>query len=93
LRERTAELIKRLLGPTALEAPMDGTSGSDAADAPAMPETPRLQLGAPQDGPRLRLSPDGPGGGPQPGALQGARDAPRLRLAEPGSSGLKLSAP
>ena len=92
LRERTAELIKRLLGPTALEAPTDVPDADPAAGA-ASPDAPRLQLGASPDAPKLRLLPDGPGASPQSGALRGAPDAPRLRLAEPGSSGLKLSEP
>lgn len=90
LRERTAELIKRLLGPTALEAPIDGP---DSGAAPALPEPKRLSLGAAPDGPKLRLLPEAPAGSPQSGALQGAPDTPRLRLAEPGSPGLKLNAP
>ena len=96
LRDRTAELIKRLLGPTALEAPTDAP---DAGAAPAPPG--HLSLGAGPGGtpdiPKLRLLPEGRTGGlqgsPQSGALQGASGAPRLRLADPGSSGLKLNAP
>jgi tetratricopeptide (TPR) repeat protein len=92
LRERTAELIKRLLGPTALEAPMDVPDVSADLE-PESQATPRLRLGTATDTPGLRLLPDGEGDSPRPGTLRGPSKAPRLRLAEPGSSGLKLSAP
>jgi hypothetical protein len=85
MQDRTRDLILRLLGPTALEAPLDS--------AEAAPDTPRLQLDAPGSDPggvRLRLrDPDDPNAG----TLQGPGDAPRLRLAEPGSGGLRLSSP
>ncbi|HMI93087.1 MAG TPA: tetratricopeptide repeat protein [Polyangiales bacterium] len=81
LQERTRELLKRLLGPSALD--QDPAPSADSAE-PALPG-----VASPSD--PLKL--DAPGAGrptaPGPGTLQGSPAEPKLRLTEPGAR-LKL---